>query len=87
MLEFIHTPSLLVVLNEMNAGYRQVFTDARKLPQSLPAWGYSSAKWSGDTLVITRSGCATTPGSVERQRRNGGRKVRECGSPTSAISR
>jgi hypothetical protein len=25
LLKFVHTPSLLVVLNEMNAGYRQVF--------------------------------------------------------------
>ena len=58
MLKFIHTPSLLVVLNEMNAGYRQVFTDARKLPEDpAPAWqGYSSAKWSGDTLVIDTIG-------------------------------
>jgi len=58
MLKFIHTPSLLVVLNEMNAGYRQVFTDGRKLPEDpAPAWqGYSSAKWSGDTLVIDTIG-------------------------------
>jgi hypothetical protein len=58
MLKFIHTPSLLVVLNEMNAGYRQVFTDGRKLPvDPAPAWqGYSSAKWSGDTLVIDTIG-------------------------------
>ena len=32
LLKFVHTPGLLVVLNEMNAGYRQVFTDARPLP-------------------------------------------------------
>jgi hypothetical protein len=58
MLKFVHTPSLLVVLNEMNAGYRQVFTDGRKLPEDpAPAWqGYSSAKWSGDTLVIDTIG-------------------------------
>ena len=58
LLKFVHTPSLLVVLNEMNAGYRQVFTDARPLPRDPePAWqGYSSAKWSGDTLVIDTIG-------------------------------
>jgi len=58
LLKFVHTPSLLVVLNEMNAGYRQVFTDARPLPQDpTPSWqGYSSAKWSGDTLVIDTNG-------------------------------
>jgi hypothetical protein len=58
LLKFIHKPDLLVVLNEMNAGYRQIFTDARALPDDpSPAWqGYSSAKWSGDTLVIDTIG-------------------------------
>ena len=58
LLKFVHTPSLLLVLNEWNAGYRQVFTDARPLPQDpTPSWqGYSSAKWSGDTLVIDTIG-------------------------------
>jgi hypothetical protein len=58
LLKFVHSPTLLVVLNEMNAGYRQVFTDARPLPKDPnPSWqGYSSAKWSGDTLVIDTVG-------------------------------
>lgn len=58
LLKFVHTPDLLVVLNEMNAGYRQVFTDARPLPDDpSPSWqGYSSAQWSGDTLVIDTIG-------------------------------
>jgi hypothetical protein len=58
LLKFVHTPNLLVVLNEMNAGYRQVFTDARPLPTNPnPTWqGYSSAKWAGDTLVIDTIG-------------------------------
>ncbi len=58
LLKFVHTPGLLVVLNENNAGYRQVFTDARQLPQDPnPSWqGYSSGKWSGDTLVIDTIG-------------------------------
>ena len=58
MQKFVHKPELLVVLNEMNAGYRQVFTDARPLPEDpAPAWqGYSSAQWSGDTLVIDTIG-------------------------------
>ena len=58
LLKFVHSPNLLVVLNEMNAGYRQVFTDARPLPKDPnPTWqGYSSAKWSGDTLVIDTIG-------------------------------
>ena len=58
LLKFVHTPQLLVVLNEMNAGYRQVFTDGRPLPENPnPAWqGYSSAQWSGDTLVVDTIG-------------------------------
>lgn len=58
LLKFVHAPSLLAVLNEMNAGYRQVFTDGRPLPKDPnPTWqGYSSAKWSGDTLVIDTIG-------------------------------
>ena len=58
MLKFVHTPDLLVMLNEMNAGYRQVFTDGRALPEDpTPSWqGYSSAKWDGDTLVVDTIG-------------------------------
>ena len=58
LLKFVHTPNLLVMLNEVNAGYRQIFTDGRPLPEDpTPAWqGYSSAKWSGDTLVIDTIG-------------------------------
>jgi hypothetical protein len=58
MLKFVHTPGLLVMLNEMNAGYRQVFTDARALPdEPAPSWqGYSSARWEGDTLVVDTIG-------------------------------
>jgi len=58
LLKFVHTPDLLVMLSELNAGYRQVFTDARPLPEDpTPAWqGYSSGKWSGDTLVIDTKG-------------------------------
>ena len=54
LLRFVHVPNYLVVLNEMNAGYRQVFTDGRPLPQdpNPNLQGYSSGKWSGDTLVI-----------------------------------
>lgn len=57
-LKFVHTANLLVMLNEMNAGYRQVFTDGRPLPKDpTPSWqGYSSGKWSGDTLVVDTSG-------------------------------
>jgi len=44
LLKFVQTPRLLVVLDEMNANYRQVFMDARPLPDDpVPSWqGYSS---------------------------------------------
>ena len=58
LLKFVQTPGLLVMLNEMNAGYRQVFTDGRPLPvDPVPSWqGYSTAKWEGDALVVTSAG-------------------------------
>lgn len=58
LLKFVHTADLLLVLNEMNAGYRQVFNDGRALPDTpTPSFqGYSSATWSGDTLVIDTIG-------------------------------
>ncbi len=58
MLKYVHTDGLWVTLNEMNAGYRQVFTDARVLPDDPnPSWqGYSSATWAGDTLVVETIG-------------------------------
>jgi len=58
MQKFVQAPGLLVMLDEMNANYRQVFTDGRPLPQDPdPAWnGYSSAHWEGDTLVVDSNG-------------------------------
>ena len=58
LLKFVQTPNLLIDLNEWNAAYRQIFTDARPLPEDPnPTWqGYSTGKWSGDTLVIDTSG-------------------------------
>lgn len=58
LLKFVQTHGLLVMLDELNAGYRQVFTDGRPLPgDPEPSWqGYSSARWDGDTLVVTSSG-------------------------------
>jgi len=56
--KYIHVPGVLVMLSEDNAAYRQVFTDNRPFPDDpSPAWnGYSSAKWDGDTLVVTSIG-------------------------------
>jgi hypothetical protein len=57
-LKFVHSPGLFLTLNEMNAGYRQVFTDARPLPKdpNPQIQGYSSGKWNGDTLVVDTIG-------------------------------
>jgi hypothetical protein len=54
----IQIPGLLVILDEFNASYRQIFTDGRPLPDDpQPSWnGYSSAKWLGDTLVVDTIG-------------------------------
>jgi len=56
--KFVQAPGLLVMLDELNAGYRQVFTDGRPLPiDPQPSWqGYSSGKWAGDTLVVDSIG-------------------------------
>jgi hypothetical protein len=56
--KMIQVPGLLVILNEQNASYRQIFTDGRPLPvDPNPSWnGYSSGKWEGDTLVVQTTG-------------------------------
>ena len=56
--KIVQTPRLVLILNERNAMYRQIFTDGRPLPEDpQPAWnGYSTAKWEGDRLVVTTNG-------------------------------
>ena len=56
--KIIQVPGLVVSLNEMDATYRQIFTDGRPLPDDpQPSWkGYSSGKWDGDTLVVETNG-------------------------------
>jgi len=58
LMKFVQTRGLLVMLNELNATYRQVFTDDRPLPvDPNPSWqGYSSGKWDGDTLIVKSNG-------------------------------
>ena len=58
MQKFIHVPGLLVMLDELNASYRQVFTDGRPLPADpQPSWnGYSTGRWEGDTLGVDTIG-------------------------------
>ena len=56
--KIVQVPGLVVILNELNASYRQIFTDGRPLPADPnPTWnGYSTGKWEGDTLVVETTG-------------------------------
>lgn len=56
--KFVQSHGLLIVLNELDTTYRQIFTDGRPLPvDPNPSWnGYSSGKWEGDTLVVQTIG-------------------------------
>jgi hypothetical protein len=56
--KFVQTPKLLLLINEFNASYRQIFLDGRPLPvDPQPSWnGYSTARWEGDTLVVKTNG-------------------------------
>ena len=58
LVKYVQTRGLLVQLDELNANYRQIFTDDRPLPEDPnPYWqGYSTAKWDGDTLVVHSAG-------------------------------
>jgi hypothetical protein len=57
-LKFVQTAGLLVMLNEYNGVYRQVFTDGRPLPADPnPSWqGYSTGRWDADTLIVDTIG-------------------------------
>jgi len=58
--KIIQVPGLLVILNEHNATYRQIFTDGRPLPklsETEPAWlGYSVGRWEGDDFLVESIG-------------------------------
>jgi len=56
--KIVQVPGLVVILNEFNASYRQIFTDGRPLPADPnPSWnGYSTGRWNGDTLVVETAG-------------------------------
>ena len=58
MKKFVQTPELLLLLNEYNTSFRQVFLDGRPLPEDPnPTWnGYSTARWEADTLVVDSIG-------------------------------
>jgi hypothetical protein len=56
--KIIQVPGLVVSLNEMDATYRQIFTDGRRPPPvDMPSFkGYSVGKWDGDSLVVETTG-------------------------------
>ena len=57
-LKIVQTPREIVVLEEEFNQFRQIHTDGRTLPvDPNPAWfGYSVAKWEGDTLLVESNG-------------------------------
>jgi hypothetical protein len=56
--KFVQTAKLLMLANEFNASYRQIFLDGRPLPvDPQPSWnGYSTGHWEGSTLVVESNG-------------------------------
>lgn len=56
--KILQFPGLIVILYERDTVYRQIFTDGRPLPvDPQPSfYGYSTAKWEGDTLVVQSNG-------------------------------
>jgi hypothetical protein len=56
--KIMQTPKQLALLYEVNAMYRQIFTDGRPFPEDpVPTWnGYSVGTWEGDTLVVRTQG-------------------------------
>ena len=58
MKKWVQNPDLLIILDEYNASYRQIFLDGRSLPEDpTPTWnGYATGLWEGDTLVVESTG-------------------------------
>jgi len=56
--KIVQVPGLVVILDEHNASYRQIFTDGRPLPvDPQPSWnGYSTGTWEGDTFRVETTG-------------------------------
>ena len=56
--KIIQTPELILVRNEYENTFRQIYMDGRKPPADPePLWlGYSVGKWEGDTLVVDTVG-------------------------------
>ena len=56
--KILQAPGLVVLLHERNMEFRQIYVDGRPAPQDPnPSWyGYSTARWEGDTLVVDTTG-------------------------------
>jgi hypothetical protein len=56
--KIVQTPELIIVRNEYENTFRQIYTDGRKPPADPePLWlGYSIGKWEGDTLAVETVG-------------------------------
>ena len=56
--KIFHVPGELLMLNEWNAEFRQIYMDGRSFPEFMhPIFsGYSIGRWEGDTLVVTTKG-------------------------------
>ena len=56
--KIVQAPGLILLLNENDETFRQIFTDGRRLPENLePSWlGSSVGRWEGDTLVVETAG-------------------------------
>jgi hypothetical protein len=56
--KIVQTPQLILVRNEYENSFRQIYTDGRKAPADPePLWlGYSVGKWEGNTLVVRTVG-------------------------------
>ena len=56
--KIVQTQGLVVILNEGDTAWRQIFTDGRKHAETtIPSWmGYSVGHWELDTLVVETTG-------------------------------
>ena len=56
--KIVQTPDLIVILNEQDTVFRQVFLDGREpVEDPVPRWlGYSTGRWDGDELVVDTTG-------------------------------
>ncbi len=56
--KIVQTPILVVILNEENTVFRQIFLDGREpVEDPLPRWmGYSTGRWDDDELVVDTTG-------------------------------